>query len=451
MKELNGSDGSFHAKLDQMIEAGDYRHVREFINKTLQLNPSSHELKLRQMQLLYLTGEAQDADQVASELLAGPLAMEVLRRRAVIRLKRDEINEALADLDMALKMEPEHHEIRRQRAVLRVKSGMWTEAEADQELLETIFPDDPDLLQQRICIAFNLKKTAVIPELLDRLEILQPGRMENDPFFYVLRSATEAAGGHSDQAMDIVNEGCEKFPADSRLLVSRSLLLAKDGKFAEALTELDWAQEIDPTSSDIRYNRACILTQMKRSGEALRQYEYILRDDPLLWQARINYAVLLARLGRYRDAESAFVQAEQAAPGRADELRRVCQVIKRLREKTEKGELDTPVTQAEKVLRQQVDLERSRGNLKGAVQLIDKHLIIAPGDVDVRLMRVELLLEQNNLFDALEELDRLIRLDSSRPEAYRKRSALLLRLGQFERAAADEARIRDLGGTVDPV
>ncbi len=78
--------------------------------------------------------------------------------------------------------------------------------------------------------------------------------------------------------------------------------LTSQGRFDEALAEIQTALALDPLSSIVNTNDAVILMDLHRYPESLGQFQKVIEREPNFFPAHFKLSTLYATMGRYPDA-----------------------------------------------------------------------------------------------------------------------------------------------------
>src|SRR5258705_5003053 len=98
---------------------------------------------------------------------------------------------------------------------------------------------------------------------------------------------------------------------------ARGAALLKDGKFEEAVAELQKAADAAPTSAVVQSNLAYAYDRKGRTEEAVAAYRKALELDPKSTIVRNNLANLYSKQGLYEDAAREYEDLVQRDPGNA--------------------------------------------------------------------------------------------------------------------------------------
>ena len=91
------------------------------------------------------------------------------------------------------------------------------------------------------------------------------------------------------------------------------LFLAEEGRFDEALSEIDRARALDPLAAVTHMDRAWVLLLMRRHFDALASANLALELDPGFLSAKAMLGAVLALSGRHAEGEKTFADLVTAA------------------------------------------------------------------------------------------------------------------------------------------
>lgn len=126
------------------------------------------------------------------------------------------------------------------------------------------------------------------------------------------------AEGEEEEAWTAILTRYGQIPEiEARGVMNRGNARARQGKFADAVSDYSRAIELAPGEPDPYLNRGATYEALLRFEDAISDYTAVLsinQRDPAAWNNRGN--ALLA-LGRYADARSSFQSAMQLAPAQS--------------------------------------------------------------------------------------------------------------------------------------
>jgi tetratricopeptide (TPR) repeat protein/DNA-binding winged helix-turn-helix (wHTH) protein len=94
-----------------------------------------------------------------------------------------------------------------------------------------------------------------------------------------------------------------------------ALIFVGEGRYAEALAEVDRARQLDPLSLSINTNRGNILYRARRYDEAVAQYRKVLELDANFVRARYGLGITLGEQKHYEEAITELRKAVEVTKG----------------------------------------------------------------------------------------------------------------------------------------
>ena len=228
---------------------------------------------------------------------------------------------------------------------------------------------------------------------------------------------------------------------------SFAVKLYNQGMFQQA------AQVLESVLSEARadpFDRAllglCYL-RLDRPEEAETTLEQAHRQDPTLSIVHLGLGQLSFQQRRFEEAYQAFSRAEELDPQSRDAREgRVASLINRGAEHYAEGEAATAEEKFRRaleldsnsvpVLRNLAILELERGNAEQAAAHLEKARRLAPGDVKVQILLVQLREQQGDSAALMRELQRLVELQPRNPDAWAKLGILYEQHGNAAQAEA---------------
>lgn len=246
------------------------------------------------------------------------------------------IDEAIAHLEAARAMAPNHPEVHAALADAYTRAGRKQDAAHASSLVGDIerefgFPDplmatmaregvSLASLEQFGIAALRGSEFAQALDAFDRALAVQPDSLG------VLRGRAQALVGlnRCAEAEPILDRVLAKKPDDAELLTFRAGCSMARNDLAGALASLRRAVAIDPSHADARWNLARTLRALSQNAEARRHLEVVLERKPHKTEARILLASILSEEGSTGEAMTHLQQvlAQEPANSQALELRK---------------------------------------------------------------------------------------------------------------------------------
>ncbi len=200
----------------------------------------------------------------------------LLQHRGAARLAAGLLEEAIADFDAALELEPENAAILNNRGSAYQKQQNLRQALADFTKAIELSPD-----------------VAV---------------------FWVNRSAAWAESGDSERALSDAQKAVEIDPENALALNNRGVSWFENGNFDSALADYNEALKLTPHFAEAYVNRAAVLKRQERFEQARRDFEAAIMFGARSASAKNDYAWFLCTCTdeEFRNIERAIVLAEEA-------------------------------------------------------------------------------------------------------------------------------------------
>ncbi|MCD4748982.1 MAG: sulfatase-like hydrolase/transferase [Thermoanaerobaculales bacterium] len=241
------------------------------VDSSLDMKPSERAA-LEALGYLATTASARPDPPDPRDLVTGHVHVEL--SRDLMAAGRSE--EALREIDLMLKDDPENLAALNLKAQLFLQLGRMDEAEA--------------ILRRSL--EFDLRNSDVIANLgrlemarghfQAAIELARLGRKSRSPFgtFDVLEARALSALGREPEADELVRASLEKTPDDADLLLVRATQRIRAGQYREAEADLRHAVTVDPFHSPTRQALGQLLQSQGQNDQAIRVYEDLLRINP---------------------------------------------------------------------------------------------------------------------------------------------------------------------------
>ena len=376
-------------------------------------------------------GRTDDAFQLIGRSLASRPTPLALANHAGLLATMGRREEALADLDHALALNPAHPRALMQRAALLAELARRDEALDAYDRLLAVAPQFVDGYCQRSAVLRELGR------LDDALASCDLALMRDARAFVVLveRGQVLHALGRRQEAIDSYGQALAAKPDSADVLYLRAMIHADLGWLDLALADLNTAIAAAPTFVPAIYNSAVILERMGRFDEALARCDRIVALDPTHAKAWGNRGNALHGLGRGEAAADSYRRSLDAEPNAIEVLCNLATTLRRL------GQRDEALQVCDRALA--VDGEHTgawfaRGRvLQGlhrsdeALACFDRVLAATDGDSLAHFHRGNTLVTLRRHDDAKAAFDRAIGLDADFIHAHTNRAFLCLSIGEF--------------------
>jgi serine/threonine protein kinase/predicted Zn-dependent protease len=223
-------------------------------------------------------------------------------RAAAATFRLRDPGSTVAHLRRCLARRPRNAALHSQLVGSLVDLDRLPEALGELEIAERLEPDLKDIYRIRTPLWARLGQEERVQADLRRLEILTRGQDKGPAWEARLLSGLEAehATGRADDVIEAARRLLETEPGDARVRDDLGLFLARSGREWEALDELSKVVEADPEHLLARYHRVLVLISLKRD-EADDELDYIFAHPRLEELLRVDpLAVQLFRLASDR-------------------------------------------------------------------------------------------------------------------------------------------------------
>jgi len=304
-----------------------FRHVAlSDLEKAVKLSPRQGEALVFIARLNLLPGgdrqRAAEALDTAVELLADE--PEKLTRALILRagIGKDP-KKQLADLDEAIRLQPEHGPAYEARALVLADMKKYAEALSSLEKAGRLSPDSPlpHLHKARIHVRQKDFKAALAD--LEQAEKIAPQNVA----VLLLRAGVYEEMGETEKALAAVDRllaGKPNFVPAMRL---RAMLLAGTGNFEEAVAEMEKLRNLQPANPLVLLQLGMFYNVQKKFDKAAETYTAILAADPDNWRALRGRGDARLNLGKQSEAVADFEKALKLEPNEPGTLNNLAWVL----------------------------------------------------------------------------------------------------------------------------
>jgi tetratricopeptide (TPR) repeat protein len=218
-----------------------------------------------------------DLDALLTHDSEGPLAVPAYQARARLREARDASEAAVADLDEAIRLQPETPALYLLRAAAQLSVGRFDAAVTDTNRALFFTPDDAAghaLRGLALCDGGRLEEAV---RELERAVELEEDVMQHH---YALADALDRLNEH-ERALASYSRALE-IEATPTLYSDRGLTRVGLGDYDGALEDYGAALQLDPAHLVARYNRACASSLKRESGTIVDDLRTVFAGDPSL-------------------------------------------------------------------------------------------------------------------------------------------------------------------------
>ncbi|WP_026376945.1 XrtA/PEP-CTERM system TPR-repeat protein PrsT [Aestuariibacter salexigens] len=248
------------------IQANDITNALRSLEKAVELEPESVDSKLEMVRLYLLRGDVQEAKSISDSLMATePRNKYVQIAAGDIEFEKNNLKQAHKYYLRALRLDSDF-QLAAEKLYHVAQMGVGTDVFMSE--MKAYLRSTPNAHFQRRLLADFLMDSERFDEALSNYERLVdvPDIDEKESIFtrlalLVLDKDNVLAMQYVERALDIENQSAS-------IIDTKGWVLAKQGKFNEALTFLRQAFAMDSGDPSIRYHLAYTLDKLGRNAEA---------------------------------------------------------------------------------------------------------------------------------------------------------------------------------------
>ncbi|MGW7270318.1 tetratricopeptide repeat protein [Streptomyces sp. NPDC054864] len=353
--------------------------------------------------------------------------------------------EALAEYDRALGLDPRLARAYYGRGVTRALQGDFTAAVGEFDLALAITPDDVQALNDRGEAHRILGHWQEAVGDLDRAIGIDP----SDAFAWASRGAARSGLGQDDAALADLDRAVELDPEYAWALARRARLRRFRGEHALQMADLDRAARVSPQSAFVACERGDALRTAERPEEAIAEYDRAIGLSDSYASAYASRGAALDDLGRREEALADLDRALELEPSNAWALARRSNVHRGLsdheRAFADADRASVLWPDSEWVLYQRAAALHDLKRYEEARSGLDRVLEMDPGNQLARVLRGSVLRRLGRYEEASADLDRAIEAEPGNGWAVITRALTRLATGHWEQAMADVACYAEIG------
>ncbi len=199
-------------------------------------------------------------------------------RRASLLVEQRAYEDALDDLNAAVRLNPDFADALALRGLAHVQVERYPAAQADFTELSRLLPNDPAVYSERgyVRLCLGLKDEAIA----DFTKALELDGTRGD--VYCQRALAFALSGDPKRAMADFDEALRRLPGDAETYLCRGKAYAEFGQTADAMADFDCAIRLDPNKAEAYFERSRLLAERGAHERATADRRRALQLDPTL-------------------------------------------------------------------------------------------------------------------------------------------------------------------------
>ncbi len=230
------------------------------------------------------------------------------------KAKQGKMDEAIADYDKAIELDPKDASVYYNRGVANSKQGKYEEAIADYDKAIELDPKDASVYYNRGYAKDELKKYEEVIADYDKAIELDPNKVEA----YINRGNTNYRQGKYEEAIADYDKAIELDPKDASVYYNRGYAKDELKKYEEAIADYDKAIELDPNKVEAYINRGNTNYRQGKYEEAIADYDKAIELDPNKVEAYYNRGVANSEQGKYDEAIKGYDKAIELDPNKVE-------------------------------------------------------------------------------------------------------------------------------------
>jgi len=363
--------------------------------------------------------------------------------------QKDDLPKALADFDLAVRLEPRSAVYVVARGMVYARQGERDKALSDYDTAMRLAPDDVSIAVEKADLVYDAKAPQAALAVLDaalRIDPAYADALRKRAWLYGhqgdwargladMDAAAKAAPQDPDVLRDValyhvrtgdyagakplLDRVLRLEPDNVAALKDRAFLLGQEGRYALALQDFDRAVELSRADAQLLVDRAEMRLAVKDEAGALRDYAAALALDGRYAPALASRAQLYRGKGAYDLAQADIDQALAIKPDNAD------------------------------VLYDRAVIHLEQGQYDRAIRDLNAALRLAPGDAYALAAKGDAYRHLQDHAQAVEYYDQSIAALPTAAETWWRRGLSKAAMGDKPGAAADQAQARKLNPKIE--
>jgi tetratricopeptide (TPR) repeat protein len=287
---------------------------------TVKFDPKQPQAWLSIAQLNFMPhGDAKQAKAALQKALDAAendsgLRAKALELRAMVQT---DPKKRLADLNEAVRLEPDDLDLLRSRGVFLIEQKKFKEALADfNKLLEKEPENAGAVLAKAIILAQTDQFDAALAALdqADQLVSKSPLLAKQKVQIHLLRAHIHSVQKKPDAALEDLNKAYDLDFGNVEILLLRSKIYVQKGDKAKAMEDADEAFRLRPYNPQVTFYKILLLTSQKKTDEALQLLDELQKRNPDNLEIACQKAALLMDAGKIDKALDLLEELQKHYP-----------------------------------------------------------------------------------------------------------------------------------------
>jgi len=334
---------------DALLATGDSAQAKASYEQALALAPNLAEALIGLARWAIASKDLSSAERyVADATTRAPKDPEVWMFQAGLLQSQNKRTEALAALDKALALKPEHRTAHIEKAYIEIGQGKYDAAKADIDAANKTTPGNLLVVYSQALLDFTQGKNAAARDSLQKVlrsapehmpSILLAGAVElelgslqqaevhlrkylsNDPnnlYARKLLAQAQLKGANPNEAVATLEPLLKESTEDAHLLAVAGESYMQARKFDQAIVYFEKAIALAPKTSALYTSLGLSRISAGQQEQGVKDLEKAVALDPKSTQAGTALAQVQLRLKHYDGALAAAQALEQQQPGSAE-------------------------------------------------------------------------------------------------------------------------------------
>ncbi|MCM2371564.1 tetratricopeptide repeat protein [Aporhodopirellula aestuarii] len=315
--------GALRERAGAQLQNGDVDGAVKDLQAVLEIDPTNQQIAQATVQQLVDLDRADEAVELLSKTIAANPSEGLYRLRAILYRMLDKEDEAFADLNKALAMQPRDPIALLQRAEIALGRDDVKSAKRDLKAATDIAPQVEQIDQAIIVRCFIAIEEGRMADAINDMQILIE-RNPNDTFRQLQLASLYLQDDRPRKAIEVLTRVLESDPSNAAVLRSRADAYLAVGEHRNAITDYEKAlkaigkdddQENKSILSGILNNLAWVLATSPQDGirDGKRSVELGLRAVELTEEKEAHIlSTLAAGYAESGDFENAILWSEKA-------------------------------------------------------------------------------------------------------------------------------------------
>jgi tetratricopeptide (TPR) repeat protein len=311
LTELKRSPEGLVLLATDYVKTGDRNAVAELSKDWIQLSDVPVDWSIKFALVLANGGVTIEATEVLENAAhSGPSSYELAFNLAGLYLLNNNPTLALAQYDLALKMNPDSLPALREAAMIAEKEGHLERSLSYWVRAKKIEPENPEILFGfgRVCLKMNLLDDA--EAALTKAAGLRP----DDPTYLYMLGSANVGKKQFEAAQTIFEKLVERSPRDSQVQYALGSVLFLEGHLSDAAAHFNESVRLQPNQLASYYYLALIARDQGNEAGAVQKLQTLLQQYPDHAPSREALGELLMNAHQYPEAENNLEKAVRLDP-----------------------------------------------------------------------------------------------------------------------------------------